>query len=400
MKQGPVSRRTEDLLAGQAHLMRFFTQSRWAERLGKPGVADFVAGNPQEPPLPEFVDAVQRWTEPRNVHWFAYKQSERHATEAAAAALRERRGVPFQAEDVFMTTGAFAGLSVTIRAVADPGDEIVYVSPPWFFYDPIIRYADCRPVRVSAKVPGFDLDVDAIARAITPATRAVIVNTPNNPTGRIYPPDTLQGIADVLSEASDRTGRRIYLLSDEAYCRIVFDGRAFHSPTAFYPWSFLIYTYGKTLLTPGQRLGYVAVPPEAPDKDLIAPAMLMAQMATSWAFPNAVLQYAMADLEALSIDIPHLQAKRDRMVETLRQYGYDLHQPAGTFYLLPRSPIADDHAFTESLAQDDVFVLPGSLVELPGYFRISLTASDEMIDLALPRFAQAAERAAASAISP
>jgi aspartate aminotransferase len=396
MDQGPISRRTKELLSDLTPLMRFFTESRWSSRYGQPDIADFVAGNPQEPPLPEFVEAIQRWAVPKDVHWFAYKQSEEPAREAAAAALRERRGIAFQAEDLFMTSGAFAGLSVTIRAVADPGDDVLYISPPWFFYDPVIRFAGCRPVRVDTQPPGFDLDVDAITRAVTPHTRAVIVNSPNNPTGRIYPPETLRGLADALAEASERIGRRIYVLSDEAYCRIVFDGRPFDSPSAFYPWSFVIYTYGKTLLTPGQRLGYVALPPEMPDKDRIGPALFMAQMMTSYAFPNAVLQYALADLEGLSIDIPHLQAKRDRMVQGLRSAGYDVHVPEATFYLLPRSPLVDDAAFTEALGEEDVFVLPGHLVELPGYFRISLTATDDMIDLALPRFARAAERAGAS----
>jgi aspartate aminotransferase len=382
-----------------APLIAFFTESRWSKRYGQEGVADFVAGNPQEPPLPEFVEALQRWSVPQDVHWFAYKQSEEPAREAAAAALRERRGVAFQGEDVYMTNGAFAGLCVVVRAVADPGDEIVYVSPPWFFYDAIIRFAGCVPVRVQSNAPAFDLDVEAIARAVTPNTRAIIVNSPNNPTGRIYQPESLRALADALGEASDRIGRRIYLLSDESYCRILFDGRAFHSPTAFYPWSFLIYTYGKTLLTPGQRIGYVALPPEMPDKDVVGPALLMAQLATGYSFPNAVLQHALADLENMSVDIAHLQAKRDRMVEALRDAGYDLHVPEGTFYLLPRSPLADDAAFTDALAEDDVFVLPGHLVELPGYFRISVTASDEMIDFALPQFARAAERAGATAAS-
>jgi len=398
MHRGPISRRTDELLSDLAPLIRFFTESRWASRYGQAGIADFVAGNPQEAPLPEFVEAIQRWSVPQDVRWFAYKQSEEPAREAAAAALRERRGIPFQAEDVFMTSGAFAGLAVVIRAVADPGDEVLYISPPWFFYDPIIRFAGCRPVRVDTRAPGFDLDVDAISRAVTPSTRAVIVNSPNNPTGRIYPPETLRVLSDALGEASERIGRRIYLLSDEAYCRIVFDGRPFHSPTAFYPWSFVIYTYGKTLLTPGQRLGYVALPPEMPDKDRVGPALFMAQIATSYAFPNAVLQYALADLEKLSIDIPRLQAKRDRMVKGLRSAGYDVHVPEATFYLLPRSPLADDAAFTEALGEEDVFVLPGHLVELPGSFRISLTANDEMIDMALPRFARAAERAGASIV--
>jgi len=355
-----------------------------------------VAGNPQEPPLPEFVEAIQRWAVPRDNHWFAYKQSEPQARAAVVAALQERRGVAFDLEDIHLTNGAFAGLALTIRVVADPGDEIVYVSPPWFFYEALIRLAGCTPARAVAEPPAFDLDPDALARAITPRTRAVIVNSPNNPTGRVYSPETLKGVAEVLTAASERAGRPVWLISDESYCRIVFDGRTYASPTSFYPWSFLIYTYGKTLLTPGQRLGYVALPPDMPDRESVRAALFAAQLGLGYPFPNAVLQYALGDLERLSIDLPHLHAKRDRMVAGLREAGYELQSPEGTFYLLPRSPLPDDQAFTEWLGEEDVFVLPGAMVELPGYFRISLTANDEMIDAALPVFARALDRAGAA----
>jgi aspartate aminotransferase len=244
-------------------------------------------------------------------------------------------------------------------------------------------------VRVKIDPHTFDLDLEAIGRAITPRTRGILVNSPNNPTGKIYPARTLEGLAHRLTEASARNGRAIYLFSDEAYSRILFDGRAYLSPTAFYPNSFLLYTYGKTLLTPGERLGYVALPPAMPDRLALRQALLLAQVITGYAFPNTLLQHALGDIEELSIDIPHLQYKRDRMVAALREMGYEVHVPEGTFYLLPRSPLADDEAFINLLAEYDTFCLPGTAVEMPGYFRISLTANDEMIDRALPGFAAA-----------
>jgi aspartate aminotransferase len=181
------------------------------------------------------------------------------------------------------------------------------------------------------------------------------------------------------------------LLSDEAYSRIIYDHRRYDSPTAFYANSFLLYTYGKTLLAPGQRMGYIALPPMMPSRELMRNALFVSQLVTGYAFPNALLQRALPDLEELSIDMAHLQRKRDRMVTALHVMGYEVHVPEGTFYLLPRSPLPDDWAFVESLASRDVFCLPGCVVELPGYFRISLTASDEMIERALPRFAVAWE---------
>jgi aspartate aminotransferase len=233
----------------------------------------------------------------------------------------------------------------------------------------------------------WDPDLDAIAAAITPRTRAVLINSPNNPTGRIYPPEVLERLATVLTEASERHGRPIYLISDEAYSRILYDDREFRSPTEFYPWSFLVYTYGKQLLTPGQRVGYIALPPTMPDREQVRNALMMGQLAFGGnGVPNAVMQRAMVDFETMSIDLKALEARRDRMVDGLRSAGYDLHSPEGTFYLLPRSPIEDDVAFTERLAQDKVYVLPGAVVEMPGRFRISLTANDEMVERALPIF--------------
>jgi aspartate aminotransferase len=178
------------------------------------------------------------------------------------------------------------------------------------------------------------------------------------------------------------------LLSDEAYSRIVYDAREFVSPACEYPWSVLVYTYGKTLLTPGQRLGYLALPPEMPVEERLAlrGALTLAQVVTGYAFPNALMQHAVPALEQLSVDVAALQRKRDRVVAGLRAGGYDVEVPEATFYVLPRAPGGDDALFVEQLAGRSVFVLPGSAVELPGYFRISLTATEEMIERALPVF--------------
>jgi aspartate aminotransferase len=151
----------------------------------------------------------------------------------------------------------------------------------------------------------------------------------------------------------------------------------------------MIYTYGKQLLTPGQRLGYIALPPQMPNRETIRPALMLSQFMTGAAVANAVMQRALPDLEDLSIDISHLQAKRDRMVGALREMGYDVHVPEGTFYLLPRAPIADDMRFINLLAQRKIFCLPGTIVEMPGYFRISLTANDAMVERSLAGFESA-----------
>lgn len=384
-----ASPRMAKLLSTVSPFLTFYTDSTWRRRREEAGVADFVLGNPHEMPLQGFVGAMQKWSQPQNKDWFAYKDYVPSARQVVAASLSAHRGVAFEEEDILLTTGAFAGLAVTLGTVVEPGDEVIFISPPWFFYEGMILQPGGVPVRVKVDPKNLGLDLDAIRAAISPKTRAIIVNSPNNPTGRIYPAEELQALAQILEEASKRFKRRIYIISDESYSRIVYDGRDFPSPARYYPDTFLIYTYGKTLLIPGQRIGYIALPPNMPERAAMRDAIFAAQLFTAYSFANAVLQYALTDIDSLSIDISHLQEKRDRMVKALRSQGYELHVPEGTFYLLVRSPWEDDMAFMELLAQHDVFCLPGSVFEMPGYFRISLTASDEMIEKGLPGFAAA-----------
>ncbi len=195
-----------------------------------PEVCDLAFGNPQELPLPGFVAAIREHAKPLDKDWFAYKRSEPEPRAAVAKALREARGVPFDPEDIALTPGAFGALATAFRLLLDPGDEVVFSLPPWFLYEAMLLAADAVPVKVRVRPDDHDLDVDAIAAAIGPRTKAVIVNTPHNPTGRIYPPATLTRLADVLEEASDRLGRTIWLISDEPYNRLVFSDAEFHSP--------------------------------------------------------------------------------------------------------------------------------------------------------------------------
>lgn len=388
-----VSPQMARLLSTVSPFLNFYTDSTWTRRKEEAGIADFVLGNPHEMPLQGFVNAMQKWSQPQNKDWFAYKDYVPSARRVVAASLSEHRGVAFQEDDILITSGAFAGLVVTLGTVVAPGDEVIFISPPWFFYEGMIMQHGGIPVRVKIDKESFGLDLDAIQAAISPKTRAIIINSPNNPTGRIYPREELQALSQILSEASQRNGRRIYVVSDESYSRIVYDGKDFPTPAEYYPDTFLIYTYGKTLLIPGQRIGYIALPPGMPDREAFREALFAAQLFMAYSFANAVLQYALADIDELSIDIEHLQQKRDQMVAALREQGYEVNLPEGTFYLLVRSPWEDDMAFIELLAKHNVFCLPGSVFEMSGYFRISLTANDEMIRDGLPGFANAFQQA-------
>jgi len=366
-----------------------FVNSPLAQRQSDPRAANFLFGNPQEMPLAGFTAALHRWADPQHKDWFAYTMYHRAAQDAVAASLGARYGVAFQPDDILLTNGVFGGLSLLLTLLVNDGDEVIFPTPPWFFYESMTLMAGGTPVKVPLRPPRFDLDVAAIERALTARTVAVIVNSAQNPTGRVYSADTLRALGELLARRSAANGRPIYLLSDEAYSHLVFDGVKFHTPTAFYPHSFLMYTYGKTLLTPGQRLGYVAMPPTMPERQERRKLILAAQMIQGWTFPNALMQYALPDLEKQSIDVVDLQRKRDRLVGALRDMGYELGTPESTFYLLVRSPVPDDCAFCDRLAEHNVLCLPGSVFEAPGYFRVSITASHEMIERALPGFRSA-----------
>jgi aspartate aminotransferase len=390
-----VVRKIDQLRESIAPFMAFFS-GPFSRLNGNPEIANFAVGNPQDFPMPAYVDALREQLEPRRRDWFAYKDSEPKSRIAVARGLSKRTGMEWDPADVAMTNGGFAALAVAMRALVEPGDEVIFLSPPWFFYEFMILAADALPVRLHLAPPAFEPDLEAIAAAITPRTRAIIFNSPHNPSGRVYPLDTLEALARTLTEASDRIGHPIFLVSDEPYNRIIFDGRTFHSPAEAYPHTVITYSYGKQLLAPGQRIGYLTVPPTMPDREAFRETVFVSQLATGYAFPNALLQHAIEDLEELSIDIAAMQRRRDRLVGALREIGYETTMPEGSFYVMARAPIADDVAFTDLLAKHRVLVLPGTVVEVPGWFRISLTATDEMVEQGIPGFAAAYAEASAS----
>jgi aspartate aminotransferase len=392
-----ISRTADQVLASMRPFTELLGRPEFGQLLADPDTCDFAFGNPQEIAPAEYVEILQRWAVPRDKDWFRYKMADPAAQTAAAEALSRELGLAFEPEDILLARGAHGGLATALGAVVDPGDEVIFISPPWFFYEAIILGAGARPVRVRVDATTFDLDLEAIRRALTARTRALIINSPHNPTGRIYPTETLERLAHLLASASRSAGRLIYLVSDESYSRILFDHNVFVTPARFYPYTFVVHTYSKSALAPGQRLGYVALPPSMPDRPQLRLAFLAISLALGTALPDAVMQYALPDLERLPTDAARLQRKRDRLLGALREQGYAVHTPQATFYLLPRCPIPDDAAFAERLARDKVVVLPGRAVELPGYLRLSLTATEDMIERALPVFGAAINELRAAA---
>src|SRR6266568_938696 len=316
-----VARHLTGIIESMSGFLAAMMDPEMGRHAADPAASNFIAGNPQELAMPQYVRTLQRWAEPKDKNWFGYKMPHRPALVAAAEGLSKELGLSFSADDIVLARGAHGGLAAALNVVVDPGDEVIFVSPPWFFYEALILGARGKPVKVRVQPRGFDLDVDAVASAISPR-------------------------------------------------------------------SLLIHTYSKSALAPGQRLGYVALPPGIPGRDQLRQAFMVEGFSTGNMLPDAIMQYALPEIDAMSIDLDHLQRKRDRMVDALHEMGYEVHSPQATFYLLPKAPIADDMLFARALAAQKVLVLPGTAVDMPGYFRISLTATDAMIDRALPVFAE------------
>jgi aspartate aminotransferase len=384
-----VSRRATAADEGFARVGEFYFSSRYGKRRGAADICDFTFGNPHEMPLSGLVDALTHAAVPQDKNWFAYKSSEPEPQAFLAQRHGSELGLLFEPDDFALTPGAFAAISLALRILLDAGDAAIFSEPAWFCYEPMLRMADAVPIKVPLRAGNFELDVSAIEAAITPNTRLVIVNTPHNPTGRIYDRSTLEQLSEALERQSARIGRRIFLLSDEPYRRLRFDNRPFVSPAAIYPWTLIDYSYGKVLLAPGQRLGYLAVSPLMPkaDREALRSVMFSAQMALGWCFPNALMQHAIRELEALSIDQAALGRRRDMLMHALYGAGYDMVQPEGTFYLWGTWP-GDPERLWNALADREVFVMPGTILGDPDCFRISLTASDEMVRRALPVFGE------------
>lgn len=393
-----LSKRIRSAEAEFAVVRDFYIRSVNRERREDERACDFTFGNPHEMPLAGLVEALERNLRPQNPEWFAYKTSEPEPRAVVSEALSRELGLAFEPEDIAMTQGAFAAIALAFRLLLDAGDEVVIPVPGWFCYAPMLRAADLVPVKAALAEPDFDLDLEAIDAAITPRTRMVVVNSPHNPTGRVYPQEMLQALAYLLDAASDRIGARIWLLSDEPYRRIRVNDAPFVSPAAVYPWTLIDYSYGKVLLAPGQRLGYLAISPLLPTdvRTELRDATFPAQMSLGWTFPDALMQHSVPQLESVSIDLAALAVKRDRMLGSLEQWGYRMIRPEGTFYLWGEAPGGDALRFADRLAERAVFVMPGTLFERPRHFRISLTASLDMVDRALPAFHDAAEGRAPS----
>lgn len=361
--------------------------ARLAREHGRDKVFDFSIGNPNLEPPGEFQQVIEELVRDPQPGLHGYMSNAGYAeTRAAVAAyLSEDQGVPLTAENIVMTCGAGGALNVIFKAILDPGDEVIVPLPYFMEY---ASYVDnhggvLRPVPT---LPDFDLDLERMAWEITPKTRAILINSPNNPTGRIYPSSTIEALGELLRQRSDENGRMVYLVSDEPYRRIVFDGARVAPVMAAYEGTIIASSYSKELSLAGERIGYVAANPATPGIGELMEGLIMTNRILGFVNAPALMQRAVARLQGIGVDVAPYQRNRDALCRGLADAGFDFFTPQGAFYLFPRSPIEDDVAFCREMLQHLVLVVPGSGFGLAGHFRMAFCVAPEVVEGALPAF--------------
>ncbi len=390
-----ISKKINGFMEKSSWIRKMFEEGiRLKKEHGEENVFDLSLGNPVvEPPEPlkkAIVDAASDSTS--GLHRYMPNAGLVSCRASVAEALTAECKVGLSADDVVMVCGAAGGLNIALKTLLDPDDEVLIFTPYFVEY---LFYADNHGGKAVA-VPtqaDFSLDLDALEQAVTENTKAVIVNSPNNPTGVVYSRASLTALCELLRKKSRERGRAIYLISDDPYKKIVFDGAEVVNILELYEHSIYVSSHSKDLAVPGERIGYVAVHPEAEAAQDLMAGLIFCNRVLGFVNAPALIQRAVARVAGVSVDAELYRKKRDFLYEALTRIGYSVVRPQGAFYFFPQSPLADEVEFSRILAEKRVLVVPGRGFGLPGYFRISYCLPDAVIAGAIPGFEAAFEAA-------
>lgn len=362
--------------------------------VGRENVFDFSIGNPNVPAPDAVREAIlaEAAGDPVSLHGYTSAQGAADARKALADDLNRRFGTSYTGDSLYLTAGAAAALSCAFQAIACPGDEFVVLAPYFPEYLMFIESgAGAKAVIVPPSIADFQIDFDALEKALNAHTKAVVVNSPNNPSGAVYSEQTVKQLAALLRDKEAQYGHPIYLVSDEPYREIVYDGVQVPFVPNYYDDTIVCYSYSKSLSLPGERIGYVLVPPQAADSADLYAAVCGAGRALGYVCAPSLFQRVAARCAGQTSDISVYQTNRDLLYEGLTSMGYSCVKPQGAFYLFPQTLEPDDRAFCERAKKYDLLVVPGADFGAPGHMRISYCVQTETIRRALPLFAELAK---------
>ncbi|MBC8460585.1 MAG: pyridoxal phosphate-dependent aminotransferase [Deltaproteobacteria bacterium] len=383
-----VSKKIQASIERSSWIRKMFEEGKVRKaKYGEENVFDFSLGNPDlEPPSKFNQILVELVNDPApGQHGYMPNAGFVKTRQAVADYLNKFNRPRFSAEEIVMTVGAGGALNVVLKTVLNPGEEVIIPKPYFVEYNFYLDNHQGVPKLVPTK-PDFSLDCDAISAAVTEKTRAILINSPNNPTGKVYRKEELKALADLLSHYSGKFGQPIYLISDEPYRKIIYDGITVPSTFNVYNESFVVTSFSKDLSLPGERIGYVAANPDMSDKDMVIAGLVLCNRVLGYVNAPALMQRAIPFLLRDSVDISIYQKKRDMLCDGLASIGYDFIKPEGAFYLFPRTPIEDDIVFVAALQEENILPVPGTGFGGPGHFRIAYCVSDKVIEKAMPGF--------------
>lgn len=365
-----------------------FGKKRAAE-VGADKVYDFSLGNPNVPAPDGVKEAAERLLAmPDNtvLHGYTSAQGDAEVRKAVADSINERFGAGVSPDFIYMTCGAAASLTITLNALYEDGDEFILLAPFFPEYSVFVKAAGGTPVVVPFDEKTFAPDLSALEKAVTPRTKGIIVNSPNNPSGTVYTRKTLDGIVSLLERKSAEYGRKIVLIADEPYRELVYDDIEVPYLPNLYPDTVVCYSYSKSLSLPGERIGYIAISPRMTEKENVYAAVCGAGRALGYVCAPSMFQRVAAACVNERPDITAYRRNRDLIYSALTEMGYDCVHPDGAFYLFVRSPEPDANAFSERAKTFGLLIVPGDTFGAPGYVRISYCVGRDMIERSLPAF--------------
>jgi aspartate aminotransferase len=390
-----VAKKMLDFMESASWIRKMFEEGAVLKtKFGADRIFDFSLGNPDLPPPASFQKTLETVVADRSpgVHSYMPNAGLLNVRSKIATQVSIDQQVDLSAEEIIMTCGAAGGLNIIFKSILNPNEEIIVPTPYFVEYGFYADNHNGKLVPVKSR-PDFSLDIRAIEKAVNNKTKAVLLNSPNNPSGIIYSKQELEILAKLLTKMSDYFSHPIFLISDEPYRRLVFTGSFVPPILKFYPNTILTTSFSKDLSIPGERIGYVAVHPEISHKTPLLGALTLANRILGFVNAPALMQRIVGEVFDAKVDIGVYQRRRDRLAKILKEAGYTFIVPQGTFYFFPRTPIPDDIKFVRMLQKERILTVPGSGFGAPGHFRIAFCVDDEVIERSREGFIRTMEMA-------
>ncbi|WP_350346256.1 pyridoxal phosphate-dependent aminotransferase [Heyndrickxia faecalis] len=357
-----------------------------AKEIGSENVFDYSLGNPSVPVPQAFTEKLMELAKNPAVHGYSPSLGIDSVREKIANSLKRRFGMPYRKEHIFMATGAAGAIAHALRAVTVPGDEVLTFAPYFPEYMPYVNQTGAVLKVVPADTENFQIHFDAFRRMISPKTAAVLINTPNNPSGAVYSEATIRELAQILQEKEQEFGHEIYIITDEPYREIVFKGVEAPYVAKYHPYTITCYSFSKSLSLPGERIGYVAVNPDCPDAELIVNMCGQISRGIGHNCPPSIIQLAVAEVLDITADLSVYETNMNILYDALTDMGFSITKPGGTFYMFPKALEDDAVAFCKKALEYDLLLVPSDTFGVPGYFRIAYCIPTEKVKRSLAAF--------------